>query len=175
MKIQVKVTGLDKLEKSFAFAKRNADKYMSAAGKEAIERHILPAEGIKQYPPSTAANEPGRVRYVTFKDGRTATFRRPYYIRGRGSMIPVRGGGWKQLYNSERYGTRWYVKRVPYGAKVGNSASYAPYLTGAKSQAKAMAKIGWRKLVDVANANIGKINAVFQAWIDKLHRDAKLK
>lgn len=175
MRVQVKVTGLDELERKFKFAKQNANKYMSAAGKEATERFVLGEEGIKKYPPETAANQPGRVRSVRFSDGRTATFRAPYYVRGKGSVIPVRGGRWKQLHNSQRYGTKWYIKRVPYGVKVGNSASYAPYLTGASMQSKAMAKIGWRKLVDVANQNMPKITAVFQAWVEKLHKDAKLK
>lgn len=175
MNVQVKVTGLDELKRKYQYAAKNADRYMSAAGKEAVERYVLSVEGIKRYPPATAANAPGRVRSVTFKNGRVAVFRSPYYVRGKGSVIPVRGGQWKQLHNSERYGTKWYIKRVPYGVRVGNSASYAGYLTGATTQASAMAKIGWRKLIDVANQNMNKIAATFQAWVEKLHHDAGLR
>lgn len=159
MNVQVKVTGLEELKRKYKFAADNADKYMSAAGKEVVERYILPVKGIKQYPPATSANKPPT----------------PYYIRGRGMQ---RAGRRKAEYNdnrSERYGTRWFVKRVPYGVRVGNSASYAPYLTGASKQSRAMAKIGWRKLVDVANQNMSKITATFQAWVEKLHKDAGLR
>lgn len=186
MNVQVKVTGLDELKRKYKFASKNADKYMSAAGKEAVDRFVLPVEGIKQYPPATEANLPGRFSLTTKKP-------MGYYQRGKGYWYPITGTaqkgdrktraayrkvskviGYRLRPTSQRYGTKWFVKRVPYGVRVGNSASYAPYLTGASMQSKLMAKYGWRKLVDVANQNMPKITAVFQAWIEKLHKDAKL-
>jgi len=173
--IGIKIEGLDGLSRSFAFFEHNAANYMSAAAKEAVERQVLNQPGVKQYPEETAANQPGRMRAVTFSGGKVVNFRMPYYIRGRGTMTPVRGGGWKNLGNSERYGTKWIVNRLYYGAELGNSASYMPYLTDENRQAQAMKRIGWRKARDVAIENMDKINAIFEAWVRKLWQDAILK
>jgi hypothetical protein len=153
--ITVEVNGLKELQEKYKQINKVSSRYMSAAAKEAIERFILPVEGIKKYPPETAANLPPT----------------PYYIRGRGVQVSPK----RNLLNSERYGTKFYIKRVPYGAIIGNSASYAPYLTGTVMQAKNMARIGWRKLIDVAKQNKVKIAEVFSAWTDTMLKDIGLK
>jgi hypothetical protein len=136
------------------------------AGREAAQE-ILKTQGLRKYPPADAANQPGRTKVVTFGNGRAATFRMGYYIRGRGFQAPTRGGGYRNLANSERYGTQWYVNRDGYKTEIGNRASYAHWLAG-DDQARAMGARGWRKLLDVVAEKLPAITSIYQQWIDKL-------
>lgn len=151
--IKIHVEGLDKVQANLHKFPREIAKYLKAAGKEAASRQILPTEGLKKYPPATGANQPPT----------------PYYIRGRGTQLK-RGN----LYNSERLGTQWYVKGVDkMNTEIGNRASYARWVSG-DQQARAMGRIGWRKLKDVAEEKIGDITKVYKSWIDKLIHDLGL-
>lgn len=170
--IKIKVVGLDALIAKFGRLPEGIEKYLHAAGEEAA-REVLETEGLKKYPPATAANAPGRTKTVVFGGGKTATFRMPYYIRGRGTMQPVRGGGWKQLATSEKYGTQWAVSNEAYRTVIGNRASYAPYLAGSR-QARAMARIGWRKLADVAREKLKRITKIYAAWVRQAIKDLEL-
>jgi hypothetical protein len=124
-----------------------ATRYLQAAGVEAHKRVILQTPGIK-YPPMTDANRPPV----------------PYYIRGRGTQTAHGNLG-----NSERLGTQWYTKPAGTGTWIGNRASYAQYVHGDEDeQAKAMAAIGWKRLIDVINARMPEIVKVYQAWVNKL-------
>lgn len=170
--IKVEVTGLDELVAKYEAVRRMAPRYMAQAAQEAIENEILPVRGVKNYPPETEANKP-HMKTVTIK-GRTFQARASYYVRGIGTQVPVRGDGYRSLGNSKRYGTQYYIKQIPYGAIVGNSAPYGIYVGGAK-QAGFMARIGWRRYIDVAQANLPRIRNVFIAWLDKLMSDAGLE
>jgi len=139
---------------------------LAAAGREAAQ-DILNQQGIQSYPPATDANRPGRTVTVEFGSGRIVTFRRAYYIRGRGLMLPRRGGRWELQPTSETYGKRWTVTTDGYTTRVSNNASYAPYL-GGDEQPAWMGAIGWRKLTDVARERSEAIRRVFEAWIRRL-------
>jgi hypothetical protein len=151
--LAISVRGLDELRKALADAPRELEQTMEAAGEQAA-RTILETEGLRKYPPLTAANQPPT----------------PYYIRGQGTQY---AGGNRN--NSERYGTQFYVEASGYSTKVGNRASYAPYLTDEKLQARAMAAKGWRKLLEVAQEQIGEITRIYQAWVDRALERVGLK
>ena len=147
---EIKIEGADKiiaaLNKFPVEIKRNFE----LAGQEAATEIIM-TEGLKVYPPKTAANAPPT----------------PYYIRGTGMQYKSRNNG-----KSEDYKNQFYAKSVTGGTLIGNRASYAKYLADENKQAQAMARIGWRKLIDVAREKLGKITTIFNKWaqytIDKL-------
>lgn len=155
--ISVKVTGVDELKRSLLAFPVSSERYLAAAGREASERVILPTVGLRTYPQSTAANEPPT----------------PYYIRGRGTQR-TRGGSEYNDARSERLGTQWYTQSKYYGTEIGNRASYARWAYG-NGQARAMERIGWRKLVDVVTEKMTEITAVYNKWVDKLLKDVHLK
>lgn len=184
----VTVTGLDELIGKYKQFDRLVARYHSDAAVEAIKRLILPTEGVQKYPPATEANQPGRISIKTHKP-------MGYYQRGKGWWYPIKSKvakgsgdrkgsakfrkftgvtGYRLRATSERYGTQYYVKRMPFGAAVGNRASYARYVGGI-TQSRKMAAIGWRKYGDVARELAPYITFVFQAWTDKLLEDVKLK
>lgn len=151
--ISITVNGLDKVQRAIGEFPGQAASYLGMAGREAADRVILSTEGLRAYPPMTAANAPPT----------------PYYIRGRGTQLARRN-----LYNSERLGTRWYTRQDGlYITRVGNTASYARFVHG-DEQARHMAAIGWRKLGEVAREKIGEISKTYQAWIDRLIRSLGL-
>ena len=157
--IRIEIKGIKGLQQALARFPQIAAKYLQAAGQEAAKDIILPTVGLQKYPPATAANLPPT----------------PYYIRGFGMQ---RAGVRKPAYNdgkSERYGTQFTVERYrDMATKIGNRASYAPYL-GGEDQAHKMAEKGWRKLAEVVNEKLPQIKAVFQTWINKLLIDTGLK
>jgi len=144
--IKIDVTGIDKLQKSLDRFGNEIRAEMSEAGKAAANE-ILNTEGLRAYPPETAANRPPT----------------PYYIRGRGTQTKT-----GNKFNSERYGTLWSVK--PFGrlgTLIGNRAKYARFLGGTQ-QARAMAAKGWKKLSDVASEKLPEISRLYQARINHL-------
>jgi hypothetical protein len=152
--IYIKVKGIDKLIAGLDKFPRHIGIYIGKAGGEAANHVILNTEGLKKYPPATAANAPPT----------------PYYIRGRGTQTAHGNRG-----NSERLGTQWHVKRElsEYTTEIGNRASYAKWVHG-EEQAHFMKPKGWRKLTEVATEKLGKITKVYQAWIDKCIEDLGL-
>lgn len=149
--IKIEVKGLDVLEKKFNRFQAQIEKNMDAAAAEAA-KVVVWSKGVGTYPAETAANKPPT----------------PYYRRGVGMVYKDHIDA-----TSEKYGTRFNVQPVRYGARIGNTASYAKYL-GGDDQAAAMARIGWRKLIDVANEKIVKIKNIFDKWVAKTIRDLGL-
>jgi len=149
--INIKIIGLEKVTAALSRFPQVITKYMGAAGKEASEE-VLDTVGLRRYPPAGPANFPPT----------------PYYIRGRGLQT-----GSRNYNNSERLGTQFYVQVEKFNTTIGNRASYAKYVVG-EQQARAMGRIGWRRLIDVAQEKIGKITAIYQGWVNKLIKDLGL-
>ena len=149
--VKIEVKGLDvlmkKLDKFPERIKANLGQAAEEAGKE-----VVWSKGLSTYPPKTAANRPPV----------------PYYERGVGMVFKDHIEE-----NSEKYGTQFYVKREGYGARIGNRASYAKYLGGDDQLAWAK-RVGWRKLIDVANEKIVKIKKIYDGWVAKTIRDLGL-
>jgi len=143
-KIEIDVKGADILAANLDKFSNEIKFTMEAAGQEAATE-IMDTEGLKRYPPSTAANAPPT----------------PYYIRGTGTQLKSRNLG-----NSEDYKNQFYAKHTTAGTLIGNRASYAKYLADEKEQATHMARIGWRKLIDVAMEKLGVITTIFNKWVD---------
>jgi hypothetical protein len=145
--INIKIVGLDKVNKNLAALEKDLPVYLQGARIDVTDE-ILNTQGLRKYPPATSANQPPV----------------PYYIRGRGMQTSASRNNNK----SERLGTRWLS--VPYsriGMRISNPASYAPYVHG-DDQARHMAKKGWRKLYDVAKGKTKQIGEIYSRWIDKL-------
>ena len=149
--IHVEVDGIDKIQSGLDRFPVEIPRYMKAAGKEASEE-ILETEGLRKYPPAGPANQPPA----------------PYYIRGRGMQYQSGND-----FRSERLGTQFYVEAPTMQTIIGNRASYAPYVIGA-AQARWMANIGWRKLLDVAKEKIGNITEIYNGWVKKCIDDLGL-
>jgi hypothetical protein len=43
-----------------------------------------------------------------------------------------------------------------------------------EDQAKAMKRIGWKKLFETAKSKLGEIQKVYQAWVDKTIKELDL-
>jgi len=166
MTLHIDLTEFERFRRQLERMGSQYQQTLAAAGREAAQ-DILNQRGIQAYPPATEANRPGRTVEVEFGNGRVVTFRRAYYIRGRGLMVPRRGGRWELQPVSETYGKRWTVATDGYVTRVSNNASYAQYL-GGDEQPEWMRAIGWRKLTDVARERAEAIRRVFEAWIRRL-------
>lgn len=151
--LKVEFKGLDKLMAKMDKFPNEIKSHLEQAGEEAAQRVVLPTEGLQKYPPLTEANQPPA----------------PYYIRGRGMQY-----SYGNDMSSERLGARWYVKSQDMKTAIGNTASYAKWVYSDDEQAKAMERIGWKKLFATAQDKIGEITKVYQAWIDKLIKDLGL-
>lgn len=168
--IQIETKELNLLTSKLNKFRGTLDKYMSAMAEEAGNL-IIKQQGLKKYPPATEANQAGR---YSLKNHRAMG----YYIRGRGWSYPLTKGGavtgYKNTGSSEKYGTQFYVKREGTGARIGNRASYAKYLTDENDQSERMAKIGWRKMIDVAREKMPQIKKIFDKWVQKALAEIKL-
>lgn len=151
--IEIHTEGVKELVTNFDKYPGTIRLYLSQAGNESANRVILKTKGVQKYPPATSANQPPT----------------PYYIRGRGTQTKTRNYG-----NSERLGTQWRVKTVGYGTEIANRSSYAKWAHG-DAQARAMARIGWRKLEEVAVEKIGQIRKIYEAWVAKALHDIGLR
>ncbi len=151
--IKIEVQGIEKIQAALAKFPKEIGKALQGAGKDAATNVIFPTEGLKKYPPLTAANAPPE----------------PYYIRGKGTMYK---SGLKAT--SERLGTQFYAKKASsFSTEIGNRASYAKYVVG-DDQAWMHTPHGWRVLSMVVKEKLGNIVKVYQAWVDKLLRDLSL-
>ena len=144
-KIEIEVKGLDKIMAAFDKFPNEIRQTFKDAGKEA-GTEIIETTGLKKYPPKTAANAPPT----------------PYYIRGTGTQYKSRNRG-----ESEDYKSQFYVKPDTGETIIGNRASYAKYLADEKEQATHMARIGWRKLIDVAREKLDKIKNIYDKWVQR--------
>jgi hypothetical protein len=172
--ITIQVKGLLELQQKL----RQAPVEMARVMKDAaglVGDTVLNTEGLRKYPPATRANQPPP----------------PYYIRGQGMVLRGRfrqvkrvagsGGIYSSKYqtvgfseihlnNSERLGTKFYSLGQVTGlgstiTRIGNVASYASHVIGDEDQARAMGRIGWRKLGEVAREKQARIRDVFEAVI----------
>lgn len=125
---------------------------VQGAGKEVIDE-ILGTTGIQKYPPAGSGNAPPT----------------PYYVRGRGTQYKTRNDG-----SSERYGSQWSKPKVSgYKTTATNTASYASHLVGDK-QAKAMGRIGWRRIIDVVKDKLIPIGKIYGRWVVRAIRKVGL-
>lgn len=111
------------------------------AGMEAAALYLKGKIAI--YPPATIANSPSN------PSGQ-------WYQRGWG--VRYKGGGGRQT--SEQLGQKWTTKydKSKFEAVVGNNASYARFVQGPKgTQAKAMARIGWKGVDSVASEETKRV------------------
>ena len=150
--IEIEIKGMKELKAALDKFPQQVKKYMAAAGTEASEE-ILETQGLRKYPPATAANAPPT----------------PYYIRGRGTQTGSGNTG-----TSERLGTQWTVSAKDFETTISNRASYARWVVG-ETQASFMAPKGWRKLLEVAKEKQAAITVIYNRWVDKLLRDIRLK
>lgn len=150
--INIEVKGLTELKTKLAQVGKKLSSYMSAAAVEA-SKDLLAHQGLQKYPPEGAGNQPPT----------------PYYIRGRGMQYKSHND-----YRSEKLGASFTIQKISYGAKIGNNASYAPYVVGA-DQSSRMKAIGWLNIVEFAKQQIGAIKKTFDAWVAKAIKDTHLK
>ena len=159
---------------------------------KAMDLSCLAVEGIlAEYPPETAANQPGR------KDEQDRPL--PYYERNRGTWYPVttqmafgRAGKSRGRYvpsakkreawgvtmyklrpTSEQLGRKWThrVNRLQNGVEgvIGNTASYAAAVEGSKEdQSSLMAGIGWPSIDDALAKAGPDIQAAWESAINQL-------
>ena len=144
--LTIEIRGLDKLLKAWHKFPKEIVRAMSQAGHMAANE-VLDTEGLRNYPASTSANQPPT----------------PYYIRGRGTQYASYNKG-----DSENLGKRWTVKREGYKTRIGNSASYAKYVHGDDTQAKAMAGLGWKKLYETFKDKKPQITKIYQQMTDRV-------
>lgn len=143
--ISIKIEGIEKLVKAFNKFPHEIERTMSAAGEEA-SNEILDEQGLRKYPPATPANSPPT----------------PYYVRGKGTQY----ASYNKL-NSEKLGTQWAIESKGFRTKISNRASYAKWVHG-DEQARAMERIGWKKLFDVAKGKRHEITKIYQGWVNRL-------
>lgn len=62
-----------------------------------------------------------------------------YYVRGKGLF----SSGGKLQRSSETLNRRWKIKKISFGARLNNNASYAQYVHGRKKQNRYHGKRGW--------------------------------
>ena len=148
----IRLKGMDKIIEAFRKAPLEIARSIKGAGEESAAE-ILDTQGLRLYPPATSANLPPV----------------PYYVRGRGTQYAT-----KNAHNSERYGSKWTVKTRGTGTTISNTASYAHFLAGSYDQSATIARIGWRKLIDVAREKIGRIRDIYSKWTERALRKAGL-
>ena len=150
--IRIQVEGLDTVIRNIDAIGADLPRYIMGAGKETAD-NVLSVQGLRKYPPRTRANQPPP----------------PYYIRKRGTQLASRN-----LENSEMLGTRWNVKSLGgLSIEISNPVSYAEWVHGER-QARAMRRIGWKKLSEVAIEKVKTIEAIYNKWINKLVERHKL-
>lgn len=153
--LYIQVVGLDKVEAAFKRFPQEIEQDIGQAAAEAAKLIII-QEGVSNYPPATEANAPPV----------------PWYERGKGMWVN-RAGQLVNKGNSEQYGKAFDVQKVRMGVTILNKASYGKYL-GGEQQARHMARIGWRKVFDVAKEKQAEITEIFNLWIARLIRRLNL-
>lgn len=149
--LNIQVKGLTEIEAKLKAVGKKLSSYMSAAAMEA-SKDLLAHEGLQKYPPETDANKPPT----------------PYYVRGYGMQYKS-----KMVYKSEKLGASFTTKKISYGARIGNNASYAPYVIG-NQQARHMKRIGWLNIFEFAKSQTGNIKKTFDSWVKKAIKDSRL-
>jgi hypothetical protein len=151
---------------------------------------LLTVGELREYPPATEANQPGRLSLTT---------RRPmgYYERNRGWWYPVYRERTNNFVNNKRLGVI-QAKRIPtvaayklrrtsetlskrwaqevtaneeagfVEAKIGNNASYEQWVQGDKQQSRKMAAIGWETADMAVEALEGPYSEVLSQMVDEV-------
>lgn len=151
--LNIEIRGLKELQAKMKKLGLKLSDYMANAAVEA-SKELIAVEGLQKYPPATAAN------FAPV----------PYYIRGVGMQYSANSNDGK----SEKLGSRFVVKKIGYGAVIGNTASYAPYVIGA-NQARRMETIGWKNILKWAASQVNNIKRTFDGWVNKALKDSGLK
>jgi len=128
-----------------------------------IGDRILNTRGLRQYPPEGPGNRPP-VPYWKRGVGREVSAGRKQK-RSEGVGVSVRAT--RNLHNSEKLGSHFYslgevTSPGSLVVRIGNPVSYAPYVVG-EQQSSVMAKIGWKKLSDVARAKLSEVGRIVEA------------
>ena len=144
----IEIKGLDVFLKAFHKFPKEVARALSQAGHQAADE-VLETKGLRNYP----------------RAGKGSTPPAPYYKRGTGHMYASGGTDGK----SENLKTKWTVKREGYKTKIGNSASYSPWVHG-EEQAGVMGRLGWKKLYETFVSKKAKITKIYQQWVDKTIR-----
>ncbi len=110
---------------------------------------------VARYPPSTLANSP---------------LARTWYERGFGPRWMRRDGSIGGSRTSETLGRRWTTRVSPREARVGNNASYAPFVQGRDQQAAFHARRGWKTLEDVGEKEAQRVIRQIEAAIRRAMR-----
>lgn len=119
----VRLEGLDDLQRKLGADFRPMMRAATLAIAAEIQGKIAP------YPPSTEANQPGSGRW---------------YERGYGPRWTRKDGSTGGRKTSETLGRRWALGNYgDIGAKLGNAASYAPFVHAESDQALFHARRGW--------------------------------
>lgn len=97
---------------------------------------------VARYPPSSIANSPTQRRW---------------YERGFGPRWMRRDGSVGGSRTSETLARRWTTRVSANEARVGNNASYAPFVQGRDQQAAFHARRGWKTLEDVGEKEAQRV------------------
>ena len=141
--VHIEIKGLARLQAALRQFPAEVKRQMSQAGHDASEE-VLKTRGLRTYPGETSANRPPV----------------PYYIRGSGTETAHGNLG-----NSEELSKQWYVRKG-WSTKIGNRASYAKWVHGKDTQASAMARIGWIKLIDGAEKKRKQVTRIYQRFVN---------
>ena len=151
--ITVEIKGLEELKQKFGGVPPMLRSRLARAGTR-YAPVLMDTQGVRTYPPTTAANmEPT-----------------PYYIRGTGTQYASYNKG-----ESEQYNLRFTVESRETTTIIGNTASYAKWLAGEYSQALAMARIGWKKLIDAAKETRTQMLHIYSEEVDNALKALRLK
>ncbi len=107
---------------------------------------------VARYPRHTIANSPAN------PTGR-------WYERGFGPRWMRRDGSVGGSRTSETLGRRWTTRASPREARIGNNASYAPFVQGRDQQAAFHARRGWKTLEDVGEKEAQRVIRQIEAAI----------
>ena len=125
MSLHLRIEGADALIRKLG--KLEAGKVLKPVIKAAAQDL---AGRVAQYPPATEANQP-----------------KPYpgrwYERGYGTRWARKSGGIGGRQTSQTLGRRWTTRVGDTWAKVGNNASYGPFVQDKDQQASFHAQRGW--------------------------------
>ncbi len=110
---------------------------------------------VATYPRSTLANSP---------------LARTWYERGFGPRWMRRDGSIGGSRTSETLGRRWTTRVSSNEARIGNNASYAPFVQGRDQQAAFHARRGWKTLEDVGEKEAQRVIRQIEAAIRRAIR-----
>lgn len=151
--ITIQIKGIEDITRKFKGMPPALRQGLARAGRR-YAPVMLEQQGVKIYPPLTAGNAPPT----------------PYYVRGTGTQYASYNDN-----RSEQYGTRFTIETPDAKTVISNTASYAKYLAGEFSQARRMAGIGWKKLIDAAKNTRTQMMNIYTEEVANVLRIVGLK